>query len=160
MASIPRSTTLPDVLLVTPTFILHDHRGSNVETWRADIFTFPKFVQDSVSISTRGVLRGIHGDAKTRKLVSCLLGKIYLVVVDPRTLKWEAFTLTPGGDQVLIPPGFGNGHQVESDVAVFGYKLSEYTDTESQFTIAWNDPRLGIPWPVADPILSKRDGGE
>lgn len=154
-------TGLDGVLRVTPPFVFHDDRGSNVETWNAKMRHGPDitFVQDSVTTSVRRVIRGIHGDTKTWKLVSCLFGKIFLVVVDVRLLKWKAFTLTPGGDQVLIPPGFGNGHQVESDVALFGYKLSEFTDTENQFSLRWDDPRLGIKWPINNPILSARDGG-
>ena len=122
-----------------------------------------KFVEDDISTGFRGVLKGIHGDNKTWKLVSCLLGKFYLVVVNQNKKsrdynKWEAFTLSDKNRlQVLIPPLYGNGHLVLSDYDIYHYKQSSYYDAKSQFTLKWNDPKYNIWWPIKNPILSKRD---
>jgi len=114
-------------------------------------------------MSTRHVLRGIHGDMKTVKLVSCLYGKIYLLVVnnDPASAqfrRWQAFTLSDRNHlQIYIPPKFGNSFLVMSDTALFHYKQTSSYDRAGQFTIKWNDPAYGFWWPVAQPILSVRD---
>lgn len=146
-----------------------DWRGENVEVYSdqkpffSDAGKPITFVQDNISVSKQNVLRGIHGDDKTWKLVSCLYGKIYFVVVDCREhLKsfgvWQAFTLSDNNrHQMLIPPQFGNAHLVMSNQAIFYYKLSEYYDLGSQFTYHWNDPRFNIWWPIQSPILSLRD---
>mgnify|MGYP002624649038 FL=1 len=97
--------------------------------------------------------------------MSCLWGKFYLVVVnwDPSSLQyrqWESFTLSDRDRrQVLIPPKFGNGHLVLSDKAIFHYKQTTYYNREGQFTLPWNDPELGIWWPVTQPMVSRRDEG-
>ena len=122
-----------------------------------------KFVEDDISTGNKGVLKGIHGDSKTWKLVQCLLGKFYLVVVNnnPKSTdygKWEAFTLSDKNRlQILIPPLCGNGHQVLSDYDIYHYKQSSYYDPNSQFTIKWNDPKYNVWWPIENPILSQRD---
>jgi len=111
------------------------------------------------------VLRGIHGDDKTWKLVSCPWGRFYLVVVcmDQRSKfykQWQAFTLSDTNRlQVLVPPNHGNGHLVLSEWAIFHYKQSQYYDRVNQFTLKWNDPELDIYWPIGTPILSGRDRG-
>ena len=121
------------------------------------------FIQDDISISRQHVLRGIHGDSKTWKLVSCLYGSFYLVVInnDPKSnqyKKWQSFTLSDKNMiQVLVPPKFGNGHLVLSSNAVFHYKQTTEYDRSSQFTILWNDPECKIWWPIKQPILSIRD---
>ena len=121
--------------------------------------------RDDISVSSRHVLRGIHGDGNTWKLISCLSGKFYLVVVnnDPSSSQyqqWESFVLSgENHQQVLIPPRFGNGHLVLSEQAIFHYKQTTYYDRQSQFTMLWNDPSLNIWWPIKNPILSKRDEG-
>ncbi len=154
------------VLLVTAPFVFEDFRGRNLETYNERLFHeagIPRFVQDSHTVSRRNVLRGIHGDDRTWKLLSCPLGAIYVVVVNniaghAQYRKWEGFTLTDRNHaQLLVPPMFGNGHLVLSEEAILAYKLSEYTDTAGQFTLAWNDPTLGIRWPVGVPLLSARD---
>ena len=112
------------------------------------------------------MLRGIHGDSITWKLVSCLHGEFFLAVVNwdessPQYSQWETFILSDKNRlQVLIPAGFGNGHLVLSDMAVFHYKQNTYYDRSRQFSILWNDSRLNIPWPIKNPILSSRDRGE
>jgi len=124
-----------------------------------------KFVQDDISVSSQNVLRGIHGDGKTWKLVSCLYGEFYLVVVNwddasPQFGKWDSFILSDQNRlQVLVPPKFGNGHLILSKLAIFHYKQSTYYNRARQFTILWNDPKLNIWWPIQNPIVSKRDGG-
>lgn len=122
-----------------------------------------KFVEDDISTGTKGVLKGIHGDKQTWKLVQCLYGKFFLVVVNnnPRSKdcgKWEAFTLSDKNRlQVLIPPLYGNGHQVLSEYDIYHYKQSSYYDPKGQFTIKWNDTKFNILWPIDNPILSSRD---
>ena len=162
-------TPLDGVLLITPPTIFEDFRGSYVEIYNETLYRDAgiavDFKQDDISVSSRHVLRGIHGDRKTWKLVSCLSGQFYLVVVNwdessPQFGVWTSFVLSEfNRQQVLIPPKFGNGHVVLSDQAIFHYKQSTYYDRSSQFTILWNDPKLNIWWPVKNPILSRRDEG-
>ena len=122
-----------------------------------------KFVQDDISVSTKNVLRGIHGDYQTYKLLSCLHGKLYFVVVNCDTDsadfgKWQSFTLSDVNRlQVLVPPKYGNGHLVLSDVTIFHYKQSTYYNPKIQFTYKWDDPKFNIRWPTKKPILSQRD---
>ena len=163
-------TKLDGVLLIKPPTIFEDFRGTYIETYNEKLYTEAgikvKFVQDDISVSLRNVLRGIHGDSKTWKLVSCLYGKFHLVVVNwdeasAQFGKWESFVLSDQNRlQVLIPPKFGNGHLTLSELAVFHYKQSTYYNRAGQFTILWNDPKLNIKWPVDNPVTSKRDSGE
>ena len=113
------------------------------------------------------MLRGIHGDHKSWKLVSCVAGEIMQVVVDMRKesstyLSHECFNFGSHNHQmVLIPPGLGNAFFVKSEFATYHYKLAyqgDYVDSEDQFTVAWDDPRINIDWPSNGPILSERDG--
>ncbi len=144
-----------------------DHRGAYVETYNLKEYKKAgievDFVQDDFSVSRRNVLRGLHGDNHTWKLVSCPFGKYYLVVVDCREKRatfgnWEAFTVSDRNRrQILIPPGFGNGHLIVSEQAIFQYKQSDYYAPRGQFSYRWDDPGFNIWWPVKDPILSKRD---
>ena len=164
-----KPTRLDGVRLITPPTIFEDFRGSYVELFNDDLYRKAgidvAFVQDDISVSTRHVLRGIHGDTETWKLISCLHGKFYLVVVNwdersPQYRQWESFVLSDQNrQQVLIPPRFGNGHLVLSESAIFHYKQSTYYNRAGQFTVLWNDPGLKIWWPVADPIVSRRDAG-
>ena len=164
-----RPTRLDGVRTIMPPTVFEDFRGSYVEIYNEMVYreagVVARFVQDDISTSTRHVLRGLHGDDSTWKLVSCIYGKFYLVVVDmlldsPTYRQWEAFTLSDVNRlQVLIPPGHGNGHVVLSDIAIFHYKQSTYYDRAGQFTIIWNDPDFDIWWPVKAPIMSPRDDG-
>lgn len=157
---------IEDALIIDPEGF-EDHRGEYVETYNERDYREAgidiHFVQDDYSVSTRNVLRGLHGDHKTWKLVSCPHGKYYLVVLDVRETsptfgQWESFVLScRNHKQVLIPPGCANGHLIISETAIFSYKQSEYYDPSSQFTIKYNDPRYGIWWPIVNPILSRRD---
>jgi dTDP-4-dehydrorhamnose 3,5-epimerase len=163
---IVEKTKLDGVLLIKP-HVFEDHRGQYVETYNEDRYRRNgidiKFIQDDISVSTRHVLRGIHGDSETWKLISCLYGKFYFVVVNCDTQskdfgKWESFTLSEiNRYQVLVPPKHGNGHLVLSDQTIFHYKQSTYYDPKGQFTYKWNDPKLNIWWPVKNPVLSMRD---
>lgn len=159
-------TELKGVMLIEPD-VFEDNRGYYVETFNEKLYAehgiSAKFIQDDVSVSKKDVLRGIHGDDKTWKLISCLYGEFFFAVVhcDPIADtfgKWKSFILSDKNRlQVLVPPKYGNGHLVLSDKTIFHYKQSTYYDPKSQFTYKWDDPRFNIPWPVKNPILSKRD---
>jgi len=160
-------TKLDGVLLLKPPTMFEDFRGTYVEIYNETLYKEAgidmKFIQDDISTSTRHVLRGIHGDSETWKLVSCLYGKFYLVVVNwdensKQHGQWDSFVLSDRNrQQVLIPPKFGNGHLVLSEEAIFHYKQNTYYNPKGQFTILWNDPKLNIWWPIKTPIISKRD---
>ena len=162
------NTDLEGVKLIKPT-VYEDFRGANFESFNrntyqeAGIYPMPYFVVDSISTSRQHVLRGIHGDNRTTKLISCLYGTIYFVVLDCREgsetyHQWQSFTLSDRNKhQVLVPPSFGNAHLVMSEHCVFSYKLDQSYDRDSQFTLRWNDDRFNIYWPIKNPILSERD---
>ena len=162
-----QKTKLEGVLQAKPPTLFEDFRGAYVELYNEELYTKAgvkiKFVQDDISVSKKHVLRGIHGDRRTWKLISCLEGELYLVVVNwdeasAQFRQWESFHLSEENRlQVLIPPKFGNGHLVLSERAIFHYKQSTYYESASQFTLAWNDPKLNIQWPIQDPVLSQRD---
>lgn len=160
------TTQLPGVLLIKPS-TFSDFRGEYVEIYNEELYRKNgievAFIQDDISMSYKNVLRGIHGDEATWKLISCLHGEFYLVVLNydkgSRDFgKWQSFTLSDKNrHQVLVPPKFGNGHFVLSERAIFHYKQSTYYDPGKQFTVKWNDPRFNISWPAKEPVLSKRD---
>jgi dTDP-4-dehydrorhamnose 3,5-epimerase len=166
---IVEQTELSGVLKIIPPTVFEDFRGTYVETYNQVLYKNAgidcDFIQDDISTSRKNVLRGIHGDAKTWKLISCLYGSFYLVVVNNdqsscQYKQWTSFTLSSENRvQVLVPPKFGNGHLVLTDDAIFHYKQNTEYDRASQFTIIWNDPELDIWWPVSNPIISKRDMG-
>lgn len=149
------------------------YQPDSFEDFRGELYTLFHqeehdlvFNHDKVSVSRKNVLRGLHGDSKSWKLITCLAGEVMLVVVDnredsPNYLKWDSIILTAKNRKsVLVPPMFANGHLVLSDEATFFYKWSypgDYPDVKDQFTLKWNDPFLGIHWPISNPILSKRD---
>lgn len=168
-------SVLPNVKIVQPS-TYHEYRGSITTTYHSDYYDrlLPanerndglQFKHDRYSKSKKNVLRGLHFDDKTWKLVSCIHGKIYLVVLDvrpkqPNYGKWESFIISPETNtQVLIPPMFANGHFVMEDDSIFHYKMAykgEYNDVDSQQTIVFNDKRFNIDWPIENPIVSKRD---
>lgn len=161
-------TKLDRVLKIDPPTIHEDFRGMNIETYNSKLYKEAgvgvDFIHDAISSSGRNVLRGIHGDERTWKLISCLFGKVYFVVVNwdkdsPQYGQWESHILSERNrTQILVPPKFGNAHLVLSENAVFSYKQSEYYNREGQFTLLWNDPRLKIWWPIKDPLVSERDG--
>ena len=159
-------TNLEGVLKITLD-AFEDHRGYYVETYNEDLYNKHgidvKFIQDDISVSNKNVLRGIHGDQETWKLISFLEGKFYLVVINndensSQYMQWESFTLSEQNrTQLLVPPRFGNGHLVLSERAIFHYKQNTYYNPNGQFTICWNDPKYNIKWPIKKPILSERD---
>jgi len=168
--SISQSKKLSDVLVIAPS-IFWDLRGNIFTSYNKEFYErfLPgdlSFIHDKFAYNKNNVLRGLHGDHNTWKLVSCVYGEIYEVVVDmrpnsPTYLKWDAFELSSEKyRQVLIPPGFVNGYYVKSEHAVFHYKLAydgEYIDAGEQMTFLWNDPDLAIDWPCKDPVLQARD---
>jgi dTDP-4-dehydrorhamnose 3,5-epimerase len=161
---------LDGVLIITPPTIYEDFRGLYIETFNRPLYREAgieaDFIQDDISLSRRHVLRGIHGDQETWKLISCLQGEFYLVVVnwDPGSAQygqWDALVLSAHNHlQVLVPPKFGNGHLVLSEQAIFSYKQTTLYNRAGQFTLHWNDPALKIWWPIQQPILSPRDEGD
>lgn len=155
------------LLLIKPK-IQADNRGSYTEIYDSLSYSdiLPKgttFVQDDYSYSKQNVLRGIHGDSCTAKLISIVYGKVFDVVIDnrpnsPTYLQVETFTLSrENAHQLFIPEGCGNGMLAISPEVVFHYKQTTHYIPGIQFTIKWNDPRFTIPWPTTNPILSERD---
>jgi len=161
-----RKISLPGVLLIIPE-VFEDFRGQYVELYNEGLYAEKgidvKFIQDDISVSSRHVLRGIHGDMNTWKLISCLHGMFYFVVVNCDEAshdfgRWQAFTLSEKNrHQILIPPRYGNAHLVMSEQAIFHYKQTTYYDPSKQFTYKWNEPLFNIWWPIKNPILSARD---
>ncbi|MBI4179511.1 dTDP-4-dehydrorhamnose 3,5-epimerase family protein [bacterium] len=163
-------TTLPGVLRIQKKMPAKDSRGIYGEIYQKREY-FEKgikidFVEQDFSFSRKNVLRGLHGDTKTYKMVCCPYGAFFLAVVnynqDSKDFgKSETFVVTAENSlQILIPPMHLNGHLVLSDEgAIFHYNQSEYyTGSENQWSVRWNDPRFNIPWPVENPVLSNRDG--
>jgi len=143
-----------------------DHRGYYWTSWKKGEIKKVYFKHDKFSLSKKNVLRGLHGDKKTWKLVSCPYGKFLLVIVNyvktsKNYLKSKSLILSQeNGVQVLIPPNYANGHLCLTNKCLFHYKLSyrgKYIDAKEQFSLRWNDPKLKIKWKIIKPILSKRD---
>jgi dTDP-4-dehydrorhamnose 3,5-epimerase len=161
-------TKLPGVLYIEPD-AFGDDRGWFLETWSqgryAEIGVPELFVQDSVSMSRRGTVRGLHlqHPSGQGKLVQVVHGSVYDVTVDVRAGsstfgQWIGEILSAEDHrQLYIPPGFAHGFCVTSEAAVFMYKCTEVYHRETELGVAWNDPDLAIPWPVDTPILSARD---
>jgi len=161
-------TTLPGVLRIEP-MIHGDHRGFFLETFREDVFAgagIPtRFVQDNASRSVKNTLRGLHyqDPYPQGKLVRVTLGTVFDVAVDiqsesPTFGQWYGCELSDSNKhQLWIPPGFAHGFCVLSDYADFAYKCTEYYHPETEGTILWNDPAIGIVWPVKEPLLSEKD---
>ena len=163
-------TDLPDVLIIEPK-VFGDERGFFFESFNARAFAdttglTPAFVQDNHSRSLKNVLRGLHYQIRhpQGKLIRVIAGAIFDVAVDLRrnskTLgKWVATTLSADNKRMLwIPPGFGHGFVVTGESAEVLYKTTDYWAPEHERCIAWNDPRLGIDWPLqGTPIVSAKD---
>ena len=160
--------TLPEVLLVEPDRF-GDARGYFLETWRQERYQAAgirlPFVQDNLSRSARGILRGLHLQHPNDqgKLVYVLEGEVFDVAVDvrvgsPTFGKWTGATLSSADHrQLWIPPGFAHGFCVTSETALFAYKCTAPYSAADEVGVLWNDPALGIPWPVAEPRLSGKD---
>jgi dTDP-4-dehydrorhamnose 3,5-epimerase len=161
-------TTLPGVLLIEPT-VIGDSRGYFMETWNAARFREAgldlQFVQDNQSHSTRDVLRGLHYQEPNGqgKLVRCSRGALFDVAVDirvgsPQFGKWYGAELSEENRLMLwIPPGFAHGFCALTDVVDLTYKCTALYDQPSNRAICWNDPDIGIRWPVTTPTLSSKD---
>ncbi|AFE10124.1 dTDP-4-dehydrorhamnose 3,5-epimerase [Corallococcus coralloides DSM 2259] len=159
---------IPDVLLIEPK-VFGDDRGFFLESFHAkryaDVGVVGPFVQDNLSRSVKGTLRGLHFQEPNAqgKLVQCLAGAVWDVAVDirkgsPTFGRWVAAELTgENKHQLWVPAGFAHGFCVVSDSADFFYKCTALYSPESERSVAWNDPDLAIPWPVKEPLLSPKD---
>jgi dTDP-4-dehydrorhamnose 3,5-epimerase len=168
MKAIP--TAIPEVLVIEPA-VFGDPRGFFYESWNQRAFDAAagrevRFVQDNHSVSARGVLRGLHyqvGNAQG-KLVRVIEGEVYDVAVDlrrssPTFGRWVAERLSAENKRMFwIPEGFAHGFLVVSERAQFLYKATSYYSPEHERTLLWNDPALGIPWPLeGEPLLKPKD---
>jgi dTDP-4-dehydrorhamnose 3,5-epimerase len=161
-------TSLPGVLLIDVP-IYRDDRGHFLELWHRDKSTGPglpdRLVQDNVSWSRRGVLRGLHFQEPHAqgKLVCVLEGSIHDVAVDirvgsPTFGRWVGVDLdAASGRQIYVPEGFAHGFVVTSDAALVLYKCTETYRPGAEAGLLWSDPELAIDWPVRDPVLSAKD---
>ena len=161
-------TRLPGVVVVEPA-VFRDDRGFLTEVWNQrrydDAGLGVRFVQDNLSSSRRGVLRGLHYQwpAAQGKLVSVLHGEVFDVAVDiragsPTYGEWVGVTLSSENNhQIYIPPGFAHGFAVLSETALVLYKCTEPYTPSDEGSIRWDDPAIGIDWPVSDPILAPKD---
>ena len=167
---VQESTEIAAVYILTPS-ISEDLRGN---IWTSFVKNkvenlLPNnlyFKHDKFSTSKRNVLRGIHGDTKSWKLVTCVYGEVQQVIVDlredsPTYLKWQDFIINSNNQQlILIPPYMGNAYYVTSEHAVYHYKLAyngDYIDADDQLSIKWNDEKINIKWLSNSPVLSARD---
>ena len=164
-------TSLPGVIQITPR-VLTDERGYFMETWQSERFSAfgieAEFVQDNFSQSKQGTLRGLHYQIEKPqgKLVRVVRGEVFDVAVDLRKSsedfgRWVGKLLSAENKrQMWVPPGFGHGYLVLSDVAEFEYKCTNYYAPEFERAIRWDDPDIAIEWPLGSgelPILSEKD---
>jgi dTDP-4-dehydrorhamnose 3,5-epimerase len=161
-------TSLPEVILIQLD-VHRDPRGFFVESFHEakyrDAGVVGPFVQDNHSMSSRGVLRGLHAQRRFAqgKLIRCTEGAVFDVAVDvrrgsPRFAQWIGYELSAENfRQLWIPPGFVHGFLVLSERAQIEYKCTELYHPEDEYGIVWDDPAIGIEWPVDEPLLSKRD---
>ena len=159
---------IPEVLLIEPD-VYADSRGFFLETYHRDKYAAAgidaSFVQDNHSHSMRGTLRGLHAQCRKPqgKLVRAVRGRMFDVAVDirvgsPGFGRWTGATLS--GDnyrQLYIPPGFAHGFCVLSEEVDVEYKCTALYAPEDEITIAWDDPQIGIAWPLTEPVLSEKD---
>ena len=163
-------TKLSGLILLEPE-VYEDPRGFFLETWQRTRYEeagIPaSFVQDNVSLSPKGVLRGLHFQHPHAqgKLVQVLSGEVFDVAVDIRVGsatfgQWIGEVLSgQNHKQMYIPPGFAHGYCVTGETALFSYKCTELYHPETEHGILWNDPDVGIAWPVEGPLLSSKDAG-
>ena len=161
-------TRLPGVVVLEPD-VYGDHRGFFLETWNQRRYEEAgireTFVQDNVSFSRRGILRGLHfqNPLAQGKLVQVLSGEVLDAAVDvrvgsPTFGQWIGEVLSgENHKQMYIPPGFAHGYCVVSEEALFSYKCTDFYSPDTEHGIIWNDPDLNIDWPVEAPLLSKKD---
>ncbi|HHH36765.1 MAG TPA: dTDP-4-dehydrorhamnose 3,5-epimerase [Gammaproteobacteria bacterium] len=164
-----QETDIPGVLIVEPQ-IHGDARGWFKETWQARRYAEAgiegPFVQDNMARSRHGILRGLHlqHPHAQGKLVQVVLGEVFDVAVDvrrgsPHFGRWVGVILSADNHrQLWVPPGFAHGYVVTSSEAIFSYKCTEYYHPETDLSIRWDDPDIGIDWPVVgQPSLSDKD---
>ena len=161
-------TALPGVLIIEPD-VHKDDRGFFLETYHGRKYAkggvVDNFVQDNHSRSTKGILRGLHVQLRRPqgKLVRALQGEIFDVAVDirkgsPTFGQWLGVSLSGENfKQLYVPAGFAHGFCVVSDTAEVAYKCTDFYDPESEVSVLWNDPAIGIEWPTGEPILSGKD---
>ncbi len=161
-------TALPEVLIVEPDRF-GDARGFFQETWSqrryAEAGIDGSFVQDNISFSARGVLRGLHlqNPNPQGKLVYVLQGEVFDAAVDlrvgsPHFGRWAGAVLSAENRrQLWVPEGFAHGFCVLSATALYAYKCTDFYAPESEMTVLWNDPGIGIDWPLSDPVVSEKD---
>lgn len=161
-------TEIPGLKVIKPK-IFGDARGFFLETYSAkryrDAGIVADFVQDNVSFSGLGTLRGLHfqNPGSQGKLVSVLQGEVFDVAVDvrygsPTFGKWHGLYLNgESKQQFWVPAGFAHGFMVTSEMALFSYKCDAYYSPQTEFSLLWNDSDLGIPWPIDLPKLSPKD---
>lgn len=161
-------TALEGLLIVEPK-IYSDERGDFMEAWHhekyADAGIGSAFIQDNLSISRKGVLRGLHfqNPGGQGKLVSVLSGEVFDVAVDlradsPTFKQWVGVTLSgTNRTQLYIPAGFGHGFLVTGDHALFLYKATAFYRPEFEYTIRWDDPEIGVEWPGPIRLVSEKD---
>ncbi|WP_426607594.1 dTDP-4-dehydrorhamnose 3,5-epimerase [Pantoea anthophila] len=162
-------TKIADVKIIEPR-VFGDERGFFLETFQSEKYKRAlniegEFVQDNHSRSARNVLRGLHFQRNNPqgKLVRVVRGEVFDVAVDirpesPTYKQWVGVYLSEENKtQFWVPPGLAHGFVVISDFADFEYKCTNYYDPSSEGCLSWNDPELGIDWPVSDPILSEKD---
>lgn len=166
MNAIP--TRLPEVLIIEPR-VFGDERGYFFESWAAARYEAAgiagPFVQDNISRSRRGILRGLHlqNPHAQGKLVSAVAGEVFDVAVDvragsPRFGQWVGVVLSDANRrQLWVPPGFAHGFCVTSDEAIFHYKCTDSYHPECEQSVRWDDPAIGIAWPVDAPTLNDKD---
>lgn len=159
---------LAGALIIEPR-VFGDARGFFMETWNkaryAEAGITADFVQDNLSFSRRGVLRGLHFQKPNPqgKLVYVLAGEVFDVAVDirvgsPTFGQWESVVLSSENRrQFYVPPGFAHGFCVSSETALFAYKCTDVYNPAAEGSVLWNDPDLAIPWPVSEPELSAKD---
>ena len=162
------ATKLPGTVIIEPD-VFGDSRGYFLETWNRERYATAglnvDFVQDNLSFSRRGTLRGLHFQIPRAqgKLVSVLVGEVFDVAVDirsgsPTFAQWVGVTLSAENKrQFYVPPGFAHGFCVTSDTALFAYKCTELYNAQAETGILWNDPELDIDWPSVEPLLSVKD---
>ena len=149
--------------------VFGDERGFFMETWNArryrDAGLDANMVQDNLSFSRRGILRGLHfqNPHPQGKLLQVLQGEVFDVAVDirrssPTFGRWHSVMLSAENKrQFYVPPGFAHGFQVLSETALFSYKCTDLYEPKDEMGIRWDDPEIGIDWPIKNPVLSERD---
>jgi dTDP-4-dehydrorhamnose 3,5-epimerase len=156
---------IPGLILVEPR-VFEDERGVFLETYKESDFSSARFVQDNVSVSSRGVVRGLHmqvAPSAQGKLVSVAAGSVFDVAVDVRPDsatygQWEAVELTAGDHRALyIPPGFAHGFQALEDDTRLSYKCTAEYDRAAERGIRWDDGELAITWPLSEVLVSEKD---